>query len=87
MPLLLFLYVVAIVTPPLALWFCRRWWQGLLSLVAIVVLVPTIPNNWGFWLVSVPLGVYAVFAVDRKMGAGQAVRRIKAQWGPGGQLL
>jgi hypothetical protein len=31
--------------------------------------------------------VYALFAVDRMTSAGQAVRRIKAQWSPGGQLL
>jgi hypothetical protein len=85
--LLLFLYVVAIVTPPFALWFCRRWWQGLLSFVAIAVLLPTLPSPWGLVLVSLPLALYALFVVDPKMGAGRAVRRIKAQWGPDGQLL
>jgi hypothetical protein len=86
---LVVLYATAIMIPPLALWICRKWWQGVLAALAIVLLVQKFPGAWGVLVVGVPLMVYALFAVDRMMGAGQAVRRIKERWGPepAGQLL
>ena len=85
----LLLYLTALMIPPLALLICRKWWQGVLAWFAIVLLVQQFPGAWGVLVVGVPLMVYALFAVDRMTGAGQAARRIKARWGPapGGQLL
>jgi hypothetical protein len=83
---LLLLYLTAILIPPLALLMCRKWWQGVLAWFAIIVLGGKAPGMWGVLVVGVPLMLYALFSVDRMMGAGQAVRRIKAQWGAVGQL-
>jgi len=67
--------------PPLALLSCRKSWRAGVAWLAIVALVATIPNSWGFLgllLVSVPEMLWALYAVDRPVAAGQTARRIRA---------
>ena len=74
-------YVLALVLPPFALLWCRKWWQGVVAWVAIVALVPTIPEGWGVVLVYAPAALWALFSVDRRVAPGQAARRIRQAWG------
>jgi hypothetical protein len=75
------LYALAFVVPPLALLLCRKWWQAVVAWLAVVTLVPTIPENWGLFLVYPPVALWALFTVDRRVAAGQATRRIREAWG------
>jgi hypothetical protein len=76
----LLLYALAVVVPPLALLLCRKWWQGVVAWLAIVTLGATLPGGWGPFLVYPPVALWALFAVDRRVAPGQAARRIREAW-------